>query len=301
MLLRKPKNYKGRFAPTPSGPAHLGTMLAAIGSYLQARSQGGEWHIRIDDIDPPREVAGAADSILRTLERYGLEWDGPIVYQSQRHEKYRQALDSLLSSHKAFYCGCTRKEIQQLARPGANGMVYPGTCRTGIPDDRQARAIRLRTCNQVVAIHDNIQGEYTLNIEKDIGDFVIRRADGLYAYHLATVVDDATDGFTEIVRGQDLLSSTPPQVYLQQCLNYPTPDYMHLPLLIDKNNMKLCKRFGAAAVDDMQQNETLRLLFASLGLPTDSGIINIHHNERWQRAISEWNPMSIPTTIQKIF
>ncbi len=292
--------YKGRFAPTPSGPAHLGTMLAAIGSYLQARSQGGEWHIRIDDIDPPREVAGSADSILKSLGTYGLEWDGTVVYQSQRHAEYEAALQRLLASDLAYHCGCSRREIEPLAKTGPNGMIYPGTCRDGLSADKQARAIRLRTHDEVITVHDEIQGDYSLNIENEVGDFVIRRADGLYAYHLATVVDDALDGFTEIVRGQDLLSITPQQIYLQRSLDYPTPNYMHLPLLVDENDKKLCKRFGAAAIDDMPPADVLRLIFTSLGLPADDDMIHTNHTERWQWAISNWNPSCIPSEEQKV-
>lgn len=290
--------YKGRFAPTPSGPAHLGTILAAIGSYLQARSMGGEWHIRIDDIDPPREVAGAADSILATLEKYGLEWDGAVVYQSQRHAAYETALQRLISSGQAYPCGCSRKDIESVAKAGPNGMIYPGTCRDGLSADKQPRAVRLRTEDQAITVADRVQGDYTLHIEQEVGDFVIRRADGLYAYHLATVVDDALDGFTEIVRGQDLLSITPQQIYLQQKLGYPTPDYMHLPLLVDANNKKLCKRFGAAAVDDMPQATVLGLIFSSLGLPVDDDILQTDHETRWQWAVSQWNLSTIPPAAQ---
>ena len=294
------KFYKGRFAPTPSGPAHLGTMLAAIGSYLQARFSEGEWHIRIDDIDSPREVPGSACSILHTLEFYGLHWDGPIVYQSRRHNCYQAALHKLQSEHLAYDCGCSRKETEAIAGTGPNGMIYPGTCRNGLPEGKSARAVRLLTENRPIIFSDRIQGEYRLNIEQQVGDYVIRRADGLYAYHLATVVDDALDGFTEIVRGQDLLSSTPQQIYLQRQLGYPTPDYAHLPLLIDQQGQKLCKRSGAKAVDEMIRSDVLKIIFNALGLPVDKEILNSTNEILWAWAIKQWNIRNVTAAVTRL-
>lgn len=281
------KPYKGRFAPTPSGPAHQGTLLAATGSYLQAHSNQGEWHVRIDDIDPPREMPGSADSILRTLERYGLHWDGPVVYQSRRHDHYQAALHTLQTNNLAYDCGCSRKEIEPVSRTGPNGMIYPGTCRNGLPAGKTARAIRLLAQNRTITFVDRIQGEHGLNIEQQIGDYVIRRADGPYAYHLATVVDDALDGFTQIVRSCDLLNVTPQQIYLQQQLGYPTPDYAHLPLLVDSQGNKLCKRSGARAVDEIDRRDVLRNIFNALALPVDMEIINSPNEILWAWAIEQ--------------
>ncbi len=290
------KPCKGRFAPTPSGPAHPGTMLAAVGSYLQAHSSQGEWHIRIDDIDPPREIPGSADSILRTIESYGLHWDGPIVYQSQRHDHYQAALHELQSNNLAYDCGCSRKEIEPLAKIGPNGMIYPGTCRNGLPEGKSARATRLLTENRSITLSDRIQGEYSLNIGQEVGDYIICRADGPYAYHLATVVDDALDGFTEIVRGRDLLGITPQQIYLQLLLGYPTPNYTHLPLFVDNQGKKLCKHSGAKAVDELAKSDVLKSIFNALGLPVDTEILNGPNEALWTWAIEQWDVHNVATT-----
>ena len=295
------KIYKGRFAPTPSGPAHLGTLFATIASYLQARANNGQWHVRIDDIDPQRTKPNFTKSILHTLENYGLEWDGPIVYQSQHHDRYQNAVDQLLNDNLAYYCCCSRKNIRLLAPMGINGRIYPGTCRhrkNKSPPSPTQQAIRLITPNQIITVNDAIQGQYRLNIAKAIGDFVIYRADGLYAYHLATVVDDATSGFSEIVRGQDLLSSTPQQMYLNRCLGYPNPDYMHLPLLVDQHNKKWSKTNAASAVENMCFTSVLNLLLPILGIHINADILNASHSERWQWVRSQWNPANIASTPQ---
>ena len=265
--------YKGRFAPTPSGPAHLGTMLAAVGSYLQARTHAGTWHVRIDDIDPPREVAGAADSILRTLESFGLHWDGPVIYQSQRHDAYEAAMEQLTNGGITFECSCSRKDISATARPGPNGMIYPGTCRTSHDRNAPQKSVRLKVEDIVITVNDMIQGDYALNMAGDIGDFVIRRADNLFSYHLATVVDDALDGYTEIVRGKDQLSLTPQHVFLQQKLDAITPRYAHLPLLTDPQGQKLAKSSNALAVDAMSPADVWSIVLGSLGLEADTGLL----------------------------
>ncbi len=290
------KPYKGRFAPSPSGPAHQGTMLAAIGSYLQARSKQGEWHVRIDNIDPPREIPGSADSMLCTLESYGLHWDGPIVYQSQCQDRYRDALHELKLNNLIYDCGCSRREIESVAKIGPNGMVYPGICRNGLAKGKSARAIRLLTESCLIMLTDQIQGEYSLNIEREVGDYVIRRADGPYAYHLATVVDDALDGFTEIVRGRDLLGITPQQIYLQLQLGYVTPDYAHLPLIVDSQGRKLCKHSEAQAVDDLAKNDVLKDIFDALGLPVETEILNSPNEILWAWAIDQWNINNVTNT-----
>ena len=285
--------YKGRFAPTPSGPAHLGTMLAAVGSYLQARANNGHWHVRIDDIDPPREVPGAADSILRTLENFGLYWDGPVIYQSQRHDAYEQALEQLTNGGITFECSCSRKDLSASARHGPNGMIYPGTCRTGHARDAAQTSTRIIAEDIDVMVRDTVQGEYSLNIANDIGDFVIRRADYLFSYHLATVVDDALDAYSEIVRGKDQLSLTPQHIYLQQKLNVATPRYAHLPLLTDSQGNKLAKSSNAAPVDAMAPPDVWSIILASLGLQADDGLLLEQPSTILGWATGQWDLFAI--------
>ena len=289
-------SYKGRFAPTPSGPAHLGSLLAAVGSYLQARAMQGEWHVRIDDIDPPREVAGAADSILRTLENYALQWDGPIVYQSQRQEAYEDHLQQLHAQKDTFECSCSRSDIKSAALDGPNGMIYPGTCRGGPADSTRQLAIRLKTQNKQIMLEDRIQGDYALNIKKQVGDFVIGRADGLIAYHLATVVDDALDGYTEIVRGKDQLSLTPQHIYLQQRLKLTTPAYAHLPLLTAQDGKKLAKRHGACAIDNLLPAMVWQTILPALGLNPPTDLLAEPPAAILHWATQHWDLLRIPAT-----
>lgn len=288
--------YKGRFAPTPSGPAHLGTMLAAVGSYLQAKANNGQWHVRIDDIDPPREAPGAADSILWTLENFGLYWDGPVVYQSQRGDAYHEALEKLAREEATFACTCSRKMLSETARRGPNGMIYPGTCRNGHHHNARQKSIRLLTEDTVITVPDLIQGDYALNMANDIGDFVIRRADELFSYHLATVVDDALDGFTEIVRGKDQLSLTPQHVYMQQLLGVTTPRYAHLPLLIDSQGNKLAKSSNASAVDAMSQADVWSIVLGALGLEAEEALLQEPPAQILQWAFEQWDLFAIDAT-----
>lgn len=234
--------YAGRFAPSPSGPLHFGSLVAALGSCLDARRQRGRWLVRIEDLDPPRARPGAADHILRTLDAFGFQWDGEVLYQSQRTEAYRNAIDELTRKGLCYPCGCSRKEINSVGVDGVDGPRYPGTCRGGLPPGRTPRAIRLRTDQSIIAFHDRICGQQQQRLEEASGDFVVRRADGPFAYQLAVVVDDAFQGVTQIVRGADLLSSTPRQLYLQQCLGYAVPGYAHLPIVVDETGRKLSKQ-----------------------------------------------------------
>lgn len=286
--------YKGRFAPTPSGPAHLGTLLAAIGSYLQAHAMQGEWHVRIDDVDPPREVPGAADSLLKTLEIYGLNWHGDVVYQSQRLDAYQDALEQLIKQGDTFECSCSRKDIKTIAKHGPLGMIYPGTCRDGVQDADKPRSIRLRTQDKTITVQDKIQGDYPLNMQSDVGDFIIHRADGLFAYHLSTVVDDGLDGFTEIVRGKDQLNLTPLHIDLQQRLGLPTPAYAHLPLLVNTQGEKLGKSTCAIAVDAMAREDVWRTILAILGLDPDNALLSEASETILQWAIGEWDLLQVP-------
>jgi glutamyl-Q tRNA(Asp) synthetase len=243
--------YIGRFAPSPTGPLHLGSLVTALASYLDARSHGGAWHVRIEDIDEPRTVTGAADSILHTLQALGFAWDGPVVYQTQRHPAYVSALEQLQARDLIYPCGCTRKEIADSQTPlQADGAPrYPGTCRPGLAPGKTARAWRIRVPEQTITFTDRLCGPQTENLAAQTGDFVLKRADGLWAYQLAVVEDDAALGVTHVVRGQDLLFSTARQIYLQQQLGYLTPSYCHVPLVLAADGEKLSKQNGAAALD----------------------------------------------------
>jgi len=239
----------GRFAPSPTGPLHFGSLLTAVGSYCLARQAGGLWLLRIEDLDTPRVVPGAADTILHTLDALALHWDGEILYQSRRTSRYTEALDILEQKGLIYGCACSRKEILASApHPGEEGPIYPGLCRHGLAAGRAPRAWRLRVPARSVAVTDSICGRQSQHLAEDVGDFVVRRADGLFAYQLAVVVDDADSGVTQVVRGQDLLTSTPRQIYLQECLGLPHPCYLHLPLALAADGEKISKRHGAVAV-----------------------------------------------------
>jgi len=249
--------HRGRFAPSPTGPLHAGSMLAAFGSWLVARKAGGEWLVRIEDIDPPREVAGAAEAQLRTLAAFGLHAAGRVVRQSQRGHLYRAALNRLMAQGLAFECHCTRSDL------GASDGIHRRCVATA---PRPDPAIRLRVPDRCeIAFEDGVHGRILQRVDRDVGDFVLLRADGLWAYQLAVVVDDAEQGITAVVRGADLLDSTPRQILLQQALGLPTPNYVHLPLLLDADGRKLSKSDAALPVDDSAPLPTLRMLWGCLG------------------------------------
>lgn len=254
----------GRYAPSPSGPLHFGSLLAAVASFVHARSRGTRWVLRMDDIDRGREVPGAADAILRTLEAFGLIWDGPVLYQSRRTAAYQAALERLRESGRVFDCGCTRREAQT-GPAGIEGPVYPGTCRGGLPTGRSPRSVRFRITETHLKFDDGIQGDVAQNPAADVGDFVVRRADGQFAYQLAVVADDAAQGVTEVVRGADLLTSTPRQILLQQALGLPTPAYWHVPLITHADGRKFSKSEGAAALDPARPVPALLAALELLG------------------------------------
>ena len=266
---------RGRFAPSPTGPLHLGSLVAAVGSWLSARSAGGEWFVRMEDLDGPRVVPGAADEILRALERYGLAWDGDVVVQSERTRLYEEALARLRGAGLAYDCGCTRAEVARAAgAPDVSdpvdgaGAVYAGTCRGGLAPGRAARAVRFRVPDGTVVFEDRVRGRIEEEVSRAVGDFVVRRADGPFAYQLAVVVDDAEQDVTEVVRGGDLLSSTARQIALQRALGLPTPAYAHLPLVLGPDGKKLGKRDGALPLerlDEKRVRETLALALRLLG------------------------------------
>ena len=236
------KQYVGRFAPSPTGPLHFGSLVAAVASYLQARAHNGLWLLRIEDIDPPREQPGATDLILKALEAYGFAWDGGVIFQGQSNEAHEAALSRLLEQGMAYPCGCSRKALADAPR-GPLGTIYPGTCRNGC--DADETAIRIRTDDEPITFVDGLQGAQTQRLETESGDFVIRRRDGLIAYQLAVVVDDELEGITEVVRGIDIMESTQRQIWLQKLLGYRTPHYVHIPVITHPDGDKLSKLTGA--------------------------------------------------------
>lgn len=286
--------YRGRFAPSPTGPLHFGSLVAAVGSYLQAKANQGVWLVRMEDLDPPREMAGAAEAILHTLERYGLQWDEPVVYQSQRQAAYAEALARLQAHAIAYPCGCSRREIADSSMSGIDGPRYPGTCRAGLPPGRPARSWRVRTDHAPIVFEDRVQGRIERRLARDTGDFVVRRADGFYAYQLAVVVDDAAQGITEVVRGSDLLDSTARQIYLQQRLALPTPTYLHLPVAVNAAGEKLGKQTLAAPLDPVQPIDTLLAALRFLGQSPPPALRQEALETVWAWAIAHWRPGSIP-------
>jgi glutamyl-Q tRNA(Asp) synthetase len=293
--------YRGRFAPSPTGPLHFGSLVAAVGSYLDAKHHHGTWLVRMEDLDIPRCVPGAADDILRTLAAFGLHGDEPVLYQSQRTAAYEEALHQLQASGAVYPCCCTRKEIADSAMNGIEGPVYPGTCRNGIPYGREGRAWRVRTnslpspqsspCKEemVVGFEDALQGRISQNLETEIGDFVVKRADGLFAYQLAVVIDDAFQGITKVVRGADLLASTACQIWLQRRLGLSTPHYMHLPVAVNEAGEKLSKQTLAAPVDASQPVAALLRVLKFLQQRPPAELANYDTKEILDWATANWD------------
>lgn len=289
--------YRGRFAPSPTGPLHFGSLVAALGSYVDARAHAGEWLVRMEDLDPPREAPGAAADILRTLESLGLEWDGELMRQSARGEAYRAALAQLDRTGATYPCACTRAEISDSAIAGVDGnLVYPGTCRDGLPPGRTPRATRVRVGDAVIGFEDGVQGAQRQRLADDVGDFVLRRADGLVAYQLAVVVDDAAQGITDIVRGADLLGSTPRQMLLQRLLGVSTPRYLHLPVAANARGEKLSKQTLAPPVDRARPGTALVRALRFLGQPVDGGLERAGPREILSQAVARWDRTRIPRT-----
>ncbi len=251
--------YRGRFAPSPTGPLHFGSLIAAVGSFVRARARAGAWLVRIEDLDPPREVPGATEDILATLAAFGMVSDEPVVYQSQREAAYRQAFAQLRAQELVFPCWCSRSDLE--ARNG----LHLGAC-VSAPDSTRAPAWRARATDRQIHFIDFLQGPQSQQLARDVGDFIVRRVEGWFAYQLAVVVDDADAGIGEIVRGCDLLDSTPRQIYLQQLLHLPTPQYLHLPLALDSDGQKLSKEFSAQPVDRNDPLPALRAALDFLGL-----------------------------------
>ncbi|HEV2332420.1 MAG TPA: tRNA glutamyl-Q(34) synthetase GluQRS [Gammaproteobacteria bacterium] len=293
--------YVGRYAPSPTGPLHFGSLVAAVGSYLDARSQGGRWLLRMEDLDKPREMPGAADGILRTLEAFRFQWDGAVLYQSRRVDAYEAALDRLASDGAMFPCACSRREIADSGLHGLEGPIYPGTCRHGLPPGRRTRAWRLRVPDEGLSFEDGLQGTVRQNLARDVGDFIVRRADGAHAYQLAVVVDDAHQGITHVARGADLLLSTPRQLLLQQLLGLSAPVYLHLPVAVNRAGEKLSKQTHAAALDEQRPGPTLWQALSFLRQAPPEALRDASIEEIWTWARAHWQREPMMGISSRIF
>lgn len=280
-------SYVGRFAPTPSGYLHFGSLVAALASYLDARAVGGRWLLRMEDLDPPREVPGAQDAILRTLETYGFEWDGELERQSERHAQYAAVTERLLSQGLAYACVCSRKQLEGYAG------VYPGFCRNACHAEQNA-AIRIRVPELDYHFIDRVQGEFHQHLGREVGDFVIRRRDGLFAYQLAVVLDDAWQGITDVVRGADLLDSTPRQLYLQELLGLPQPRYLHVPLIIQPDGHKLGKSYRSPPLPADQAGPLLLRALRALGQPAPADLQGAAPRQLLEWGVVHWDATRIP-------
>ena len=288
------ERYRGRFAPSPTGPLHFGSLVAAVGSFLEARTRGGDWLVRMEDPDPPRVVPGAAEEILRALEACGMHWDGPVVHQSTRAAAYHSALHHLRSRGMVYSCACSRREIADSAIAGIEGFVYTGTCRGGVPGGKRPRAQRVMTRGAVIAFEDALQGDVEHDLEKDVGDFVLYRCDGVYAYQLAVVIDDAEQGITDVVRGSDLLDSTSRQIHLQRLLGLSTPRYAHLPVAVGETGEKLSKQTLAAPVDPDRPVPALAAALVFLGQRPPDDLARAPLADFWEWALRSWNLARVP-------
>ncbi len=283
-------DYIGRFAPSPTGPLHLGSLYAALASFLQARSKTGKWLLRIDDLDSFRNVPGAADSILKTLEAFGLLWDNEVAYQSQQIEQYLSALEQLQQQQLLYPCNCTRKGLIRYYQQSSGPAIYPGFCRNKTISENQPHALRIKTENINITFTDQLQGDIIENLQQLHGDFILKRKDRIIAYQLAVVVDDHLQGITEVVRGIDLLDSTIKQIYLQQKLGLEQPRYFHIPVIVDQQGCKLSKQTFAAAVDPETANFTLHKLLILLNQSPPDELNKASVQQQLDWAIENWEP-----------
>jgi glutamyl-Q tRNA(Asp) synthetase len=272
-------------------------MVAAVGSYLDAKSRGGTWALRIDDLDPPRVAPGAVDSIFRCLDNFQMAWDGEVVFQSARTDVYRAALEQLRTRGLVYGCACSRKEIGDAGWEGPEGPVYPGTCRSGLPYGRDARAWRVRTQNTAIEFVDLLQGRVHQDLEREVGDFVLFRADKVFAYHLACALDDHAQDITHVVRGADLLASTPRQIYLQRLLDLPTPDYLHLPIALNSVGEKLSKQTLASPVRPDRAAAVLADVLGFLKHPPPDNVCADGVAALWRWALENWNRGRVPAVV----
>ena len=280
----------GRFAPSPTGDLHFGSLLAAVASYTQAKVSGGQWLLRIEDIDPPREVSGSAERIVADLQRFGLRSDRPVLHQSTRITAHRDALQELLDRGLAYWCGCSRS---QLPHSG----IYPGTCRNGLPAGKRRRVVRLKVAAEPVRFTDEVQGEVTASLQQTVGDFVIWRADGLPAYQLAVVVDDAFQQITEVVRGADLLASTVRQIQLQRSLGLLTPRYAHHPIAVGADGRKLSKSTSSDPIRATPPASLLQTALRFLGQPCPSEA-GLDLDGTWRWALDNWSLSRVPRQLE---
>jgi len=278
--------YIGRFAPSPTGSLHFGSLVTAVGSYLHARQQGGRWLVRIEDLDTPRVVNGADKAILQTLQRFGMDWDGKIMYQSQRQHAYQQALDTLISQQLIYPCTCARQRLK--------GNIYDGHCQHNAITTNQAHALRVKITIPTLRFTDQLQGLISQNMHSEIGDFIVKRKDGLFAYQLAVVVDDAMQGITHIVRGCDLIGTTTRQLYLQQQLNLPTPQYTHLPIIVNDVGLKLSKQNHAPIIDQQPVLPLLHKALVVLGQNPPTALRNESLQTFWDWSIAHWQTDNVP-------
>ena len=291
-LLSVPE-YRGRFAPSPTGSLHFGSLIAAVCSYLEAKSHNGKWLLRIENLDKPRETPAASHEILKSLEILGMEWDHEVFYQDQRKDTYENILTILNKRKLTYSCTCTRKEIADSSITGISGQIYAGTCRNNVQNKNRPSAIRIKTDNNIIEFEDSIHGLISQRLENETGDFILRRSDGIYAYQLAVVADDATQGITNIVRGADLLDSTPRQIYLQKLLGYSTPTYMHFPIAVNNQGEKLSKQNKATLLD--VSNPVKQLIEAAnfLGQEPPIELLGNNVSSFWKWAIENWHPERI--------
>ena len=287
--------YIGRFAPSPTGPLHMGSLVAALGSWLDARAAGGRWLVRMEDLDQPRCVPGAADTILRQLEHFGLVWDGAVLAQSTRDRAYGSALQHLREADAVYPCCCTRSQLAKAPRNAAGETLYPGTCRGGLDDDHSAIAWRLKALATLVPFTDRVFGPLTQSVTTEVGDFVVKRAGGLFAYQLAVVVDDAHQHITHIVRGADLLWNTPRQIVLQTLLGLPTPRYAHLPLVTNALGQKLSKQTLAPALTGHANSRVLGEALTVLGHPLPAPLLGAPPGELLEWAVAHWRIEAVTT------
>lgn len=285
--------YVGRFAPSPTGPLHAGSLVAAMGSYLDCLQHQGRWLLRMEDLDPPREVPGAANAILRSLELHGFEWSGPVVYQSTRLNRYQHALSVLQATGQLYACRCSRKDLANTGALAARSRAYPGTCRNAGLSSRGGRALRFKVPPGEVFFEDRLQGKWYEDVAATCGDFIVLRRDSLVAYQLAVVVDDAEQGINNVVRGSDLLDSTARQIRLQQALGYRQPAYLHLPLLLGTGGHKLSKQNGAAALDDGRVVANLAAAFNLLNSDQTASQDWSTAGEFWSWARENWDPKTL--------
>lgn len=280
--------YVGRFAPSPTGPLHFGSLVAALASYLDAKANGGRWLVRIEDLDPPREVTGSSTHILKQLQALGMNWDDDVLYQSTRLSAYERILQQLENLEYCFNCDCSRQRVSGL------GGVYDGRCRSRGLNPSPGLAIRLKTSSKTVRFADGIQGDYVQNLEHEVGDFILRRRDGLFAYQLAVVADDAAQKITHVVRGYDLLSSTPRQIYLQQLLGLPTPSYAHIPIVVNELGQKFSKQHFAKPIDLKNASSLLVSALQFLGMTPPPTLIGAAPAALMAWGAKHWDIQRVP-------